>query len=135
MPGEKYLLDTHTLLWFQMNSHNLSEKVKELIINVDNQIFFSQISLLEISIKQKIGKIPEAGALPGEIFELAISDGFEHVPLQLQHIELYGKIPLFQEHRDPFDRLLVAQAHFLNASILTVDSKFKLYPDWIKVFW
>lgn len=100
-----------------------------------NIIFFSQVSLFEISIKQRIGKLPNLHVAIEDIYEQAVNDGFTFISIQNQHIYNYSKIPLFENHRDPFDRLLIATVFHENAIVLSVDEKFKLYKDLIRVFW
>jgi PIN domain nuclease of toxin-antitoxin system len=133
MAGSSYLLDTHSLLWFQENNPKIPAHIMREIQNTDNLIFFSQISLFEITIKQKIGKLPAFYATIEQIYQQAIKDGFIFLSIQNQHIYNYNKIPLIEDHRDPFDRLLVATAQEENAIILSSDEKLKLYPDLVKV--
>jgi PIN domain nuclease of toxin-antitoxin system len=135
MAGTNYLLDTHSLIWFQENNPKIPEKVMKLIQQPDNVIFFSQVSLFEISIKQKIGKLPNLLAAIEEIYRLAINDGFIFLTIQNQHIYNYNKIPLFKDHRDPFDRLLIATALEESAIILSADEQLGFYADLVKVIW
>ena len=102
-----FLLDTHCILWFQGNDSKLSNRVKEIIKNPGNTILFSQISLYEIAIKQKIGKLHDFKSDISEIYEQAIKDDFTFLPLQNSHLFCYKEIPLMIEHKDPFDRLLI----------------------------
>jgi len=135
MPGFSYLLDTHTLIWFQENNPKIPNPIMAKIQDIENNIMFSQISLFEIAIKQKIGKLPLFSATTEEIYTQAINDGFTFLPIQNQHIYLYNQIPLNEGHRDPFDRLLIASAKSEDTIILSSDEKFKLYPDIITVEW
>jgi PIN domain nuclease of toxin-antitoxin system len=135
MAGVNYLLDTHALIWFQENNPKIPEQVMRLIQQPDNVIFFSQISLFEISIKQKIGKLPAFFAAIEQIYSQAVNDGFTFLPIQNQHIFNYDKIPLLKDHRDPFDRLLIATALHENATILTADEQLQLYSETISVHW
>lgn len=130
-----YLLDTHCIIWFQENNPKIPLRVMDIIQNPDNVIFFSQISLYEIAIKQKLGKLPLFSIDVSEIYQQAIKDNFTFLTVQNQHIYSYQKIPLHEQHRDPFDRLLIATALEENAVILSVDEKFNLYPHLVKVFW
>lgn len=130
-----YLLDTHCLLWFQNNAPKIPDRVMQEIQNLGNTLLFSQISLFEIAIKKHIGKLPDMVASVKEIYEQAINDGFTFQPVLNTHIYRYQHIPLYQQHRDPFDRLLIATAQEENATILTNDSNFSLYTDFIKVLW
>ncbi len=130
-----YLLDTHCLIWFQENNSKIPHPVMKEIQHPANIILFSQISLFEIAIKQKIGKLPLFQATIPEVYEQAIKDDFTFLPLHNNHIEAYKKVPLLQEHRDPFDRLLIATAHEDKLIVLTADRNFNLYPQLIKVIW
>jgi len=131
----RYLLDTHCLIWFQENNANIPAHIMDLIQNPGNTILFSQVSLFEIAIKQKIGKLPAFDASTQEVFEQAIHDGFTFLPITNQHIYNYNNIPLKTEHRDPFDRLLIAAAQVEGAIILSSDGKFQLYSSVVKTTW
>lgn len=135
METEQFLLDTHSLLWWQGNANHLSNKTLELISSPESEIYFSQISLYEIAIKQKLGKLSEMVATILEIHNQAVDDGFKELRIENSHIMNYSLVPLFQEHRDPFDRLLIAQAVSQNLPIITIDPKFNLYSNIIKVVW
>ena len=95
----------------------------DIIQESDNVILFSQISLFEIGIKQKTGKIPAFYATVEDVYLQAIKDGFTFMPIQNQHIYRYNKVPLLEDHRDPFDRLLIATAIEENAAILNPTKK------------
>ena len=135
MVASSFLLDTHTLIWFQENSPKIPGSIMGKIQDTTNIILFSQISLFEITIKQKVGKLPFFFATIEEVYNQAIKDGFTFLPVKNQHIYSYNKIPLIEDHRDPFDRLFIATAEVENAIILSSDEKFKLYPDFIRVEW
>ena len=131
----QYLLDTHCLIWFQENNSKIPERVMQQIQDTSNTILFAQISLFEIAIKQKIGKLPLFQAAISEVYEQAIKDNFTFQPLHNNHIEAYEKVPLLPEHRDPFDRLLIATALDGKLIVLTADKNFSLYSQLIKVYW
>lgn len=135
MPGTQYLLDTHSLIWFQENNPQIPEGIMEIIQDSANVILFSQISLFEISIKQKIRKLPAFYVTIEEIYQLALNDGFTFLPIQNQHIYHYNKVPLIEDHSDPFDRLLIATAMAENAIILSADQKFGGYTNEVRVLW
>jgi PIN domain nuclease of toxin-antitoxin system len=135
MAGISYLLDTHSLIWFQENNPKIPEKVMTMIRKKDNVILFSQVSLFEIAIKQKIGKLPSFYATVEEVYHQAINDGFTFLTIQNQHIFNYNNLKLIEDHRDPFDRLLITTAIEENATILSADEKFKLYADLVPVLW
>jgi len=108
--AEHYLLDTHSLIWFQENNPQTSDLAMELIQNPENEVLFSRISLYEISIKQKIGKLPAFYASIEEVYQQALNDKFTFVPILNQHIYNYNNVPMLGDHRDLFDRLLIATA-------------------------
>jgi len=135
MPSNHYLLDTHALIWFQEDNPKLPLPIIDLIQNTGNTILFSQVSLFEITIKRKIGKLPALFATIEEIYQQAISDGFIFLNIQNQHIYNYNEIILLEDHRDPFDRLLIATANVEDSTIISSDEKFRLYSDTVKVIW
>jgi PIN domain nuclease of toxin-antitoxin system len=135
MPSNHYLLDTHALIWFQEDNSKMPTSIMDLIQNPDNTILFSQVSLFEITIKQKIGKLPAFYATIEEIYQQCIKDGFTFLNIQNQHIYNYNNITLLVDHRDPFDRLLIATASAEDLAIISSDEKLKLYPDVVKVIW
>ena len=135
MPSNHYLLDTHALIWFQEDNPKLPASVIDLIQNPNNTILFSQVSLFEITIKQKIGKLPAFYATIEDVYQQGIKDGFTSLNVKNQHIYNYNNITLLEEHRDPFDRLLIATANAEDLTIISSDEKLKLYPDAVKVIW
>jgi PIN domain nuclease of toxin-antitoxin system len=135
MAGSNYLLDTHCLLWFQENNPKIPEQIMEIIQNPENTILFSQVSLFEISIKQKIGKLPAFNASVYEIYQQGINDGFTFINIQNQHIYSYHNIPLVKDHRDPFDRLLLATALEETATFISADEQLFLYAEIIEILW
>jgi len=130
----KVLIDTQILIWYQLYDPKLHANVYDLLTRLGNTIYVSQISLVEIAIKQKIGKLPELDVSISILTNLIEQDGFVVLPLQIQHIEAYNKIPLFSEHRDPFDRLLLATAFSENIPIVSADGNFELYKQHVQVF-
>jgi PIN domain nuclease of toxin-antitoxin system len=106
-----------------------------IIRDQGNMIFFSQLSLYEIAIKQSIGKLPHFKSDIDEVYHQAVKDNFSFLPVQNHHLYSYKKIPFFSQHRDPFDRLLIATAYEENAVMLTADKNFSLYRDFIKIVW
>jgi PIN domain nuclease of toxin-antitoxin system len=135
MESNRYLLDTHTLIWFQEDNPKIPIEVLSIIENPDNIILFSQISLFEIAIKQKIGKLPNFAATIKEIYDQAVNDTFTFVGIQNAHIYGYAGVELIDHHRDPFDRLLISTAIEENAIILSNDDKLKFYNTQVKIFW
>ena len=135
MAQNKYLLDTHCLIWFQKNNPRLTDRALSIIENTDNIILFSQVSLFELVIKQTLGKIPEFIVSTEEVYIQGKTDGFVFESIQNNHIQRYSMVPLFDNHRDPFDRLLIATAMEEKATIISGDEKFKLYKNVVEVSW
>ncbi len=133
--SEKFLLDTHALIWYQGGSRKMPKKLIDNIRNKENLILFSQVSLIEIAVKQKIGKLPNFKASIEKIYEQALEDEFTFLNILNQHINGYKKVPLYNKHRDPFDRLLIATAFEEKLDVITIDKNFLLYPELIKVLW
>jgi len=120
------LLDTHTFLWFILDDPQLSPKADQLISDPNNAIAISPVTYWEIAIKISIGKysLPE----PYEIFmdrEISIND-FKILPIQPKHTAILIDLPFY--HKDPFDRLLIAQASVEKIPIISNDQIFDQYP-------
>ena len=135
MASKHYILDTHCLIWFQENNPRIPKQVMDVIQNTNNVIYFTQVSLYEIAIKRSIGKLTHFNITIEDIFNQAIIDGLTFLPIGNNSIFNYVNIPLLEEHRDPFDRLLISSAIENDATLLSADEKFKLYPDMLKLFW
>lgn len=121
----KLLLDTHALLWFLANDPKLSATAKTAIEDSTNERWLSPISLLEIALKNRLGKLP----LPepfGIMFpaDLAAED-IHLLPLEPQHIEPLTTLPL--HHKDPFDRLIAATALVEGLRLVAADPAFDAY--------
>jgi PIN domain nuclease of toxin-antitoxin system len=119
------LLDTHTLIWFFQGNENFSEKMRLLIEDENNEKLISIVSVWEMSIKQSIGKLKFS--LPIKTFieqKLALND-FKLLNINLDHIDVITTLPL--QHRDPFDRILIAQAMVEKIPIISVDTVFDAY--------
>lgn len=122
----RLLLDTHTFLWFLLEDPQLSTTASDLIIDPTNDIEVSPATYWEIAIKIRLGKyeLPE----PYDIFiarEIATND-FRILPIEPKHTAVLTTLPF--HHRDPFDRLLIAQAMVETIPILSVDTAFDAYP-------
>ncbi len=122
---DSYLLDTHTLLWYLEADPQLSKKALEIIENLEIKSIISHVSLWEIAIKMSIGKL--SIQMPfSELEPKLLIDGFHILPISSSHIIAYSELPL--HHRDPFDRLLIAQAIQDHLPILGNDDAFDTYP-------
>ena len=121
---KKFLIDTHILLWLMLEPNKLSKKVKSTLKNFDNELFVSKISLWEIAIKMKIGKL-DIKMNFDDIFDILENNDLKLLDLSNKHI---AKTLLFDlHHRDPFDRMLIAQAKTENMTIITKDKSFSKY--------
>ena len=104
----RLLLDTHALLWWFAGSPALSPAARSAIADEDNNILVSAVSAMEIATKHRMGKLPQAEGLVAG-FEAMIADqDFAPLDLKIAHALLAGRLPI--AHKDPFDRLLIAQA-------------------------
>jgi PIN domain nuclease of toxin-antitoxin system len=121
------LIDTQILIWLELLSPALSTKSRKLLTDPANRVFIPEICLFEIAIKQKIGKLPNLTWDTETIQNQILKDGFETMPIKIKHIAQYKSIPLFPDHRDPFDRLLIATAISEDMSLISSDPKFRLY--------
>ena len=120
----KIILDTHTFLWFINDSPELSNSAAELIES-DVDLWISIASLWEISIKVNLNKLDLSDDYEKFIPHQIAINNIEILPVNLQHLIVLTKLPL--HHRDPFDRLLIAQAISEEVPIISVDKKFDLY--------
>ncbi|MDZ7900269.1 MAG: type II toxin-antitoxin system VapC family toxin [Arcicella sp.] len=112
----------------------LSENAKNHIQNTQNTIYAGHVSFFEMVIKMKLGKIITKRNL--DDFIKATKDSFiEILPSEEEHFTKYLEIPFIAEHRDPFDRLLIATAIYENLSIISVDEKFDYYTDLVNIIW
>jgi PIN domain nuclease of toxin-antitoxin system len=129
----KLLLDTHILLWVLENNNGLTVQQKELIQNTENEKWVSRISFMELAIKISIGKLETKTSLQ-EIISHTTNDGFKILPIKDEHITNYLSLPLYENHRDPFDRFLISTAQFEEMDIISSDEKFQLYTSNLNVY-
>jgi len=127
----RVLLDTHTLLWWRADDPRLPHKLDKLIVDPENEVFFSVVSLWEMAIKRSLGKLEFAGSLAEFAATLRKNQGFSFLALDIPHLERLERLP--HRHRDPFDRLLIAQAIELDAVAITNDAAWKGYR--VKTRW
>ena len=103
----RLLLDTHALLWWATSNPGLSRKARKAIADDATDVFVSAASAWEIATKVRIGKLEWPGTA-GTVNAYVLGQGFRALPISLVHAELAGQLPI--AHRDPFDRMLIAQA-------------------------
>jgi PIN domain nuclease of toxin-antitoxin system len=125
------LLDTHAFLWWVIDDSQLSNTAKAMIADPTNTVYFSVISAWEIIIKERTGKLslpePPETYIPSRI----ASNQFISLAVQMQHVLQIATLP--DHHRDPFDRLLIAQSQVENIPLLTVDYLISQYS--VDVIW
>lgn len=121
----KALLDTHVLLWYLLGNPSLSDRAKE-IINTRTNLYFSIASLWEISIKVNVGKLQLNRPVQELPEELELINA-EILPISLEDTQMYVNLPLPTNHRDPFDRILVAQTMNRSLVLVSSDVKFNFY--------
>lgn len=122
----KLLLDTHAFLWFIMGSSNLSTNARALVEEVANEKFLSVASLWEMAIKLSIGKLTLSAPLDVLIPQQLSLNGIALLNIEIAHAAMVAALPF--HHRDPFDRLLIAQAMVEKTPIVSVDAAFNAYP-------
>ena len=121
------LLDTHTLLWFALNDANLSVAAQSHLMNPADDKLVSPATYWEIAIKIATNKYALTSPYEDFMNEAIHKNGFTILPIELEHTARVAKLPIFKHHKDPFDRLIVAQA-------LTKASPFSaLMPNWMRM--
>ena len=118
----RYLLDTHAFIWLVMGDRRLSAEIIELVESFANDTYVSAANIWEISIKQGIGKLPPLSRDAEEVID---ETGLTRLDISTRHAQLAGRLPLL--HRDPFDRMLVAQAQIEDLVLITDDPGIEQY--------
>jgi PIN domain nuclease of toxin-antitoxin system len=127
----RLLLDTHALIWWATADARLSRRARDLIQDPGNEIVVSAISVLEITIKAGRGSLTVGGSARQFVDDEVLASGFHPLPLTFDHaVRVYNLPPI---HRDPFDRVLVAQADVEAIPIVTDDQQIRRYS--IRVEW
>lgn len=121
----RILLDTHTFIWFVTDNPRLSALVRSLIENENNEKLLSTASVWEMAIKQSTGKLTFGLPFRRFIEQQLSLNSIELLNINLDHIDVVATLPI--HHRDPFDRLLIAQAMVEQIPILSADSAFDAY--------
>jgi PIN domain nuclease of toxin-antitoxin system len=125
-----YLLDTHTLILAVQDSKQLSPRARKAIANLDNKCFYSIVSLWEITIKYNLGALDLKMSLK-ELFDIVSRSEFDELAIEQLHLLELSNLP--QIHKDPFDRLLIAQAKHQGLVLVTRDSEIPKYD--VEVLW
>ena len=121
----RLLLDTHALLWWLAGDERLSPIAADAIGDPANKVLVSAASAWEITTKYRIGKLPTATRLASDFDAVLRSQGFKGLPITIEHAQLGGLLP--GPHRDPFDRMLVAQAQIDHLVLVSNEEVFDLY--------
>jgi PIN domain nuclease of toxin-antitoxin system len=127
----RLLVDTHALLWWLFDDPKLSSAARSAIVAPDNEIVVSAASAWEIATKHRLGRLPHAGDVPDRLPDYLRRSRFSVLHISLEHALAAGALP--GPHKDPFDRMLVAQARIENLAIATIDRVFQDYG--VAVVW
>ncbi len=121
-----YLLDTHILLWFSSGDPRLSRKVKSILLNESNSILLSAASIWEMAIKISLDKLVICMPLKDFLREHVQGNNINILDIAINQVLQLESLPYY--HRDPFDRLIIAQAIVEDLPVITADPHFKKYP-------
>jgi PIN domain nuclease of toxin-antitoxin system len=126
---KKYLLDTHTLIWAIVDKNKLSESVLKILQDNGNQVFVSAVSFWEVAIKHGKGKLDLENFKIQNIPDYCRRLNIEQIPLMSEDAINYSNLPLSENHKDPFDRMLVCQCIRGNYTLISKDNKMKFYES------
>lgn len=121
----RLLLDTHALLWWLGGDKQLSKKARRHIADEDNPVYVSAASAWEVATKYRLGKLPDAEVLATDFARHVTAQGFVPLDITLDHAQRAGTLP--GPHRDPFDRMLIAQAQAENLTLVSIEDVFDRY--------
>lgn len=121
----RFLLDTHTFIWFVYNSKELPQHTRDVIEEEQSELFLSMASVWEMAIKVSIGKLQLSDKVTNLVTAQTITDDITLLPVELSHLDVVEHLPL--HHKDPFDRLLIAQAQAERLPIISIDTAFDIY--------
>jgi PIN domain nuclease of toxin-antitoxin system len=126
----RLLLDTHLAFWWQTGDSRLDGAARRLVEDSDASVLVSRVSLWELAIKAGLGRL----RIDLPVFASQVEAmGFSWLPIQNAHILHLARLPVFPDHRDPFDRLLVAQSASEPLVLLTADASLGRYGDLVRV--
>lgn len=118
----RLLLDTHALIWALAGSRQLSRTAREAIASLDNEILVSAASAMEVATKVRLGKLPEAEALARDFAGALAAADYACLPISVAHAAHAGNLAI--DHKDPFDRLLIAQAQIERVPLVSKEELF-----------
>ena len=122
-----YLLDTHYLLWSLFEPKRIEAPVRQVLENDRDTKLVSGVNLWEISLKYSLGKLELGGTNPSELFDSVLEAGFDVAEVESRLLATYYQLPKKDNHKDPFDRLLIWQAISDGYTLLTQDEKIEQY--------
>lgn len=122
----KLLLDTHIILWAAGQPDKLSDKARELLLDTKNTLFFSAASIWEIVIKRGLGR-DDFKVDPHRLHKMLVLNGYTELTITTEHTLIVNSLPYI--HKDPFDRILLAQARSEGMFLLTVDTYIIQYGE------
>ena len=123
------LLDTHLLLWAASTPERLSADARDLMLDPGNQLVFSSSSLWEVTIKNSLAR-PDFNVDSRRLWRMLLINGYRELPVTSEHTVAVNDLPLL--HKDPFDRILIAQARVEGLLLLTVDKAVASYGDGVQ---
>lgn len=130
-----YLLDTHTLIWALTKSAQLSDNVRSILQDENNEIVVSVLSFWEMSIKRSVQKLDLQGGSPEDLILETLKADFDILPLSYELCSSFYKLSA-THHKDPFDRMLIWQALCQNYSLITIDKDIRKYvAEGLQVVW
>lgn len=121
----RVLIDTHAFLWWLAGNKRLSQFARDVIDDSDNDVLVSAASAWEITTKHRLGKLPGAGVVADDVMAAIENHGFQPLPITVSHAERAGRLP--GPHRDPFDRMLIAQSLAHDLPLVSNESLFDRY--------
>src|SRR5262245_53356149 len=119
------LLDTHAIIWWSADAPQLSAAADEAIRS-EPVVYVSAASVFEIATKHRLGKLPQVEKIVADLKGFIADEGFRELPISVQHAQIAGTLP--GPSRDPFDRLLIAQAIVENLQLVSIENPFDAYP-------
>jgi PIN domain nuclease of toxin-antitoxin system len=121
----RVLLDTHALIWFAFDDIRLSKPARSVLLEIENEVFVSAASAWELTTKVRIGKLPVAAKFAIDLRSRVRGLGFQELAVTVEHGQRAGLLP--GAHKDPFDRMLIAQAQAENLAIVSKERVFDEY--------
>ena len=123
----RIIIDTQVLIWWTNDVSNISPRVQDIIFDLDNELWLSLAIIWEIQIKISLGKLHLLRPLPNIIVTQIEENQIKILPIELSHVYTLGQLPL--HHRDPFDRLIIAQSLIEKMPIASIDKAFDAYSS------